>query len=269
MYLLFDIGRTNMRLAVSKDHESFLNPVMLPTPKSFDAAMKTIQSTAMRLAGGKRIHKAIGGVAGVMDSQNLKLVASGIPGWRNKPLRRALESCLKAPILLENDTALVGLGEAVHGAARGYRMAAYITVSTGVGGVNILDGKIVPRATGYEPGYQIIDYKHPGKVFEDFVSGTGMKERYKKEAKEIKDPKAWAELASLLAVGLTNSIVHWSPEVVVLGGAMITGNPAISVAQVRREVKKFLVFNPPIIKKAVLKDWGGLYGALELAKQHV
>ena len=74
------------------------------------------------------------------------------------------------------------------------------------------------------------------------------------------------ELAKWLAYGLNNTIVHWSPDVVVLGGSMITGNPAISLKSIQRHVSKILTIfpTPPIIVKATLQDVGGLHGALSL-----
>ncbi|OHA65822.1 MAG: hypothetical protein A3D64_01030 [Candidatus Wildermuthbacteria bacterium RIFCSPHIGHO2_02_FULL_49_9] len=49
------------------------------------------------------------------------LVASlHITSWVGKPLKRELEYVFRAPVRVENDTALVGLREAVRGAGQGY-----------------------------------------------------------------------------------------------------------------------------------------------------
>ena len=37
----------------------------------------------------------------------------------------------------------------------------------------------------------------------------------------------WDQLAYYLAHGLRNSILYWSPDVIVLGGSMIIGDPRI------------------------------------------
>jgi predicted NBD/HSP70 family sugar kinase len=106
---------------------------------------------------------------------------------------------------------------------------------------------------------------------EGYVSGTAVRLRYKKEPSGITDPVVWDELAKWLAVGLNNTIVHWSPDVVVLGGSMITGEPAIPMDAIERHLGETMrIFpTPPSLKKGELGDLGGLYGALELATQYV
>jgi len=88
---------------------------------------------------------------------------------------------------------------------------------------------------------------------------------------EVEDESLWnEELPRWLAYGLTNTILHWSPNAVVLGGSMIVGDPAISVDAVRKNIEECLTIFPelPTIKKAELEDFGGLYGALAFINQH-
>jgi len=49
---------------------------------------------------------------------------------------------------------------------------------------------------------------------------------------------------------------------------MITGNPSISVEKTEKYLKEILKIFPklPVIKKAELGDFGGLYGALAFIK---
>ena len=70
---------------------------------------------------------------------------------------------------IANDTAVVGLGEAHRGAGIGYNIVTYITVSTGVGGTRIVDGRIDRRIYGFEPGHQTIDIDN--SVWEGSASG--------------------------------------------------------------------------------------------------
>ena len=92
MYLLFDIGATNTRLAVSKDLQSFQEPRIIPTDQSFDVAVKNMVATALELSKGEHILAAAGGIAGPLDKEKSKLVvAPNIPDWENKPLQKELE----------------------------------------------------------------------------------------------------------------------------------------------------------------------------------
>jgi predicted NBD/HSP70 family sugar kinase len=72
-------------------------------------------------------------------------------------------------------------------------------------------------------------------------------------------------MASWCAYMLNNTIVHWSPQVVVLGGSMIIGDPAIPVDRIEAKLREILRYpKMPAIKKAALGDFGGMYGAMIL-----
>jgi glucokinase len=160
------------------------------------------------------------------------------------------------------------LGEATYGAGKNFNIVAYLTVSTGVGGARIVNQKLDEKSIGFEPGKQIIDVKE-SKTLENLISGRGLEERFNMKAKDISNPVIWQELANFLGVGLNNIIVEWSPEVVVLGGSMILGNPSISLEKAEEKLKEiFSTFSKtPPVKKAELGDFGGLWGALALLKQ--
>jgi len=106
------------------------------------------------------------------------------------------------------------------------------------------------------------------KTLEDMVSGRALQEKTGKHPKEITDLAVWDNHAWLLAVGLNNIIVEWSPNCVVLGGSMITGDPSIPLDKTEKYLKEILKIFPqiPTIKKAELGDFGGLYGALAYMK---
>ena len=192
-------------------------------------------------------------------------MAPNIMGWNGKPFKKELERMFSAPVYLENDAALAGLGEAVKGAGRGYDIVAYMTVSTGVGGARIVNGAIDRNAMGFEIGHQIINYDGEARTLEEYVSGSGFMHRFGKLPQDITDPATWEEAARLLAVGLRNTIVHWSPDVLVLGGPIVLQS-RLPFERLREEIQQSVkeVFpTTPEIKKAELGDSAGLYGALE------
>lgn len=286
MYILFDIGGTKMRLAASRDCKEFVGePTVVETPDDFDEAMEVFRATAQKVCHGEQIESGAGGIAGVFDIDKATLLRSpNNPKWIGKPLREKLSDAVGAPIHIDNDTAIVGLGEAHFGAGKGAEIVAYMTVSTGVGGARIVDGRIDANRFGFEPGHQIIDFDGtvcpscnapgvhgdgPGHL-EGYVSGTATQRRFGVKPYEIEqEDELWQTLAEWLAVGLNNTIVHWSPDIVVLGGSMIVGDPGIKIADVRRALSEKLDIFPlkPEIKAAELEDFGGLYGAMVLADQ--
>lgn len=259
-----------MRLAISRDGKRIGKTKIVQTPRDFLQGVKLFSEIAYGLAGGRKIKIAVGGVAGVMDKERTKLVRGKHINWNNKPLKKEMERRIGAPVVIENDAALAGLGEAVYGAGKGYNIVVYATVSTGVGGAKIVDKRIVESAMGFEPGRQIIDYKHPKRVLQNYVSGTALQARYHKHPSKITSPKIWDDTAKLLAVGFHNTLVHWSPDIIVVGGSMVLKRPGISLNRVRFHLKKTLPFpRMPAFKQAALEDLGGLYGALVLARKHV
>ncbi|MEK7117110.1 MAG: ROK family protein [Patescibacteria group bacterium] len=257
MYILFDIGATKIRIAYSADGEIFEKPKVFETPQSYEEGLRLFAETAQECVQSREVKKIAGGMS------------RSIPGWTYEKFKNDLGEKFGAAIFIENDAATVGLGEANWGAGRGFKIVAYITVSTGVGGARIVNGKIDEHTVGFEPGKQIIDIEEgSNKTLESLISGRALEEETGKHPKEITDQEVWDRRARMLAIGLNNVIVEWSPNVVVVGGSMVTGEPAIPLDKTEQYLKEILKIFPeiPPIKKGELGDFGGLYGALAYLK---
>jgi glucokinase len=277
MYGYFDIGGTKTRVAVSRDGKSFGEPVKFDTPQDFEEGIHRISEELRKLSGDQVFLAIGGGIAGPLNHERTTLLmAPHLPQWVGKPIVEALLANVRTHhVYLENDSAIVGLGESHYGAGKGDAIMAYITVSTGVGGVRIVDGHIDRSSIGFEPGHQILDIDktmfpelHADEA-EEIISGTAIAERFHKKAYEVTDPAVWEELAKLLAYLLNNVTVFWSPDSIVLGGSMVVGDPAIPVDRVAYHLDQILTIFPkkPVVKEATLKDLGGLYGAMAFVAQ--
>ncbi len=276
MYILFDIGGTKMRV-VSADRKKFLGePMVVNTPKDFNEGINTLKNIIEKLSAGAPIEAIVGGIAGPLNQDKSALEESpNLGGWKGHNIKNALAEAFHAPISLENDSALVGLGEANYGAGRGKSIVVYLTISTGVGGVRIVDGNIDNSTQGFEPGHQIIDPDNTlcqsceGNDLESYISGTAVEKRFGKKPFDIHDDAVWDEIAKFLAYGLNNTIMHWSPEIIILGGSMMK-EVGIPIPAVQKHLTNILkIFSKiPEIKKADLGDFGGLYGALSYARTH-
>ncbi len=272
MFILFDVGGTKIRITAADKNGFIGDPIIVPTPSDFEEGMRVITDTALNLSKGEKIGAVVGGLAGLLDRGHMMLVYGlNVWTWAGKPIKALLEKSFNAPVMLENDAALAGLGESVAGAGKDHEIVGYITVSTGVGGARITDKMIDRHAFGFEPGYQIIDAdgtlctRCTSRDLQAHISGKGIEEHAGHKGEEIVDRTMWEDIARHLSFGLTNTIVHWSPDVMVLGGSVMQ---SVSIDRVNELVKKNLHVYPeiPPIVRAQLGDIGGLHGALHLAR---
>lgn len=270
MYILADIGGTKMRIAGTRDLKSFTEPVILNTPQTYEEFFPLFVEAAKTISNGEPIEALAGGVPIVLSrDKRVFLKETNLPGWGERAFADEIESVLKTKVYLENDTALVGLGEAVFGAGKGREIVVYVTVSTGVNGARIVNGIIDPSMQGFEIGYQYVSTDATPQKWGDLISGRKISEKYGKSPKDLgKDWEGWEELARLTAIGVHNSILHWSPDRVVLGGSMFN-EVGISIERVSFHTNSIMKIFPtvPEIVHSSLGDFGGLWGGLALLNQ--
>lgn len=274
MYILFDIGGTKTRIAKTSSFEDVGEITQFETPEEFDEGVKTFCDTVRDFCGGERVEAVAGGIAGPVDSAEGKLLNSPhIPGWIEKPLGKEISENLGVKTFIRNDVEMSALGEAHYGAGKGADIVVYMTVSTGVGGARIVDGRIDKNRFGFEPGHQIINLSENGEAegrggqsrLEDLVSGTALARLYGKPAYEIDDEGVWEETARLLAYGVHNTILHWSPDVFVLGGSMMVGEGVVvPLDRVKHhlEANTYIFKDLPKLKLAQKGGHTGLWGSL-------
>ncbi len=279
MFILFDIGGTKTRIATTHDLSTIAQVEKFDTPRTYADGMALIIATIERLRGSDRVEALAGGIRGPLNHEKTGIVSEKVlVDWVGRSIAGDLSARFNAPTFLENDTAIVGLGEVCFGAGKGADIVAYHTVSTGVGGARYVHGKLDVVSVGFEPGHQILDVDRTvlghsiSPTLENMVSGSALERRRGMKPYEIaQEDHIWDELAGYLAYGLKNTIVYWSPNVIVLGGSMIVGNPRILLTDIVRHTEEVLDgFVPcPLIVDATLKDEGGLYGAMALIKQRL
>lgn len=278
-YVLFDIGGTKTRVAVSDDLKTLGAHDSFKTPKNFDEGIAQLVELAEKLAAGTAIKALAGGIRGPLNEEKTGIENDSVlTQWIKKSVVAEIQKAHDVPVFLENDAAMAGVGEAVFGAGKGADIVAYHTVSTGVGGVKVENGDIDVASIGFEPGHQIIDIDRTilgddiQPTLENVISGTAVEQRFGMKPYEIPQSDVlWKELAEYLAQGLNNTIMYWSPEVIVLGGSMIIGDPRIEIDDIRKfTVEALAEFVPaPFITTAQLGDDAGLYGAMAILKKRL
>lgn len=206
---------------------------------------------------------AIGiGSGGPLDSARGVLVAPPhLHGWRDVPIVARAEEAFALPVALENDATAAAAGEHRYGAGAGTSHMVYLTISTGVGGGIVIDGRLYRGASGNggELGHVTVDCagrrcRGCGRrgCLEAYVSGTSIAERAHEagmgevtagevaERARAGDPVAarvWDETTDALACGLTSIVNLFEPELVVLGGGVVGGTGEQLLGPVRERVR--------------------------------
>jgi glucokinase len=266
MKVVFDIGGTTIRSGLSPDGVSLSECLTIPTDQNFETAMGNFEKIIKKLTGKNKISMVGGGIAGVLDKSKSGLLRSpNLPKWEGKPLKKSLQEITRASVFINNDVAMGGLGEATVGAGRRNQIVAYLSVGTGIGGVKVVDGKICPNVWGFEPGHQIIDVNGKVGYWEEFAGGKALEKIFGKKPEDISDTVIWDQETRLLAVGIHNVILLWSPEILILGGGIMN---KINIRKLADYVALEMEMFPklPEIVSGQLGEKSGLYGALAYLK---
>ena len=91
------------------------------------------------------------------------LTPPNLKGWENTELVRLFEEEFKKPVFMNNDANAAGVAEFVFGGCKGIPDLVYLTLSTGMGGGVIIDGKLLQGAsdTAGEVGHYVLDINGP------------------------------------------------------------------------------------------------------------
>lgn len=141
--------------SVSYDHGGAGDEELLAmVVRNVGAALRGADATAGAIAGLGILYPGH-----IRWPEGRTLTSSNLSGLKDFPLRARLEELLGFPVLADNDANGQTLGEHRYGAGQGSRHMCFMTVSTGVGGGIIIDGKLYRGATGTagEFGHMIVD----------------------------------------------------------------------------------------------------------------
>ena len=272
MYIGIDIGGTHIRVATGANGE-IKQKIDFPT-KEFHASIQEIKGAVEKLSQTDHIIRIAVGVPGPLNTRLLKTIRPpNLIGWDNIEIGDILSKLLKSKVVVVNDASAAALGEATYGAGKGKNPVLYYTVSTGIGTGLIVNGKIFHGIINPEGGHQIIDRggpRHKGAPagdLESLSSGSAIKRLYGETPTEAEGEPEWMEAIDWLAIGLTNSILHFSPEIVVVGGGMTKHRHAF-FSPLNKSIEKYLKEVPqvPIVPTGLGQD-SGIIGALTLAER--
>ncbi|MNI38727.1 Glucokinase [compost metagenome] len=204
---------------------------------------------------------AIGiGSPGPLDAKKGIIVTTPNLPFKNFQLVQPIEEKFSIPTYLDNDANVAAIAEFMFGAGKGTENMVYITVSTGVGGGAILNGKIYRGSTtnALEVGHTTVFPGGPrcgcGNLgcLEATSSGTAIGKRANeavsskvetslrdyetvtsyevfKEAEkgDAVSKKILDEAFNYLGIGVANIIASFDPDKVIIGGGVSKGGDVL------------------------------------------
>jgi glucokinase len=298
-----DLGATNLRIGLVTRTGSIERLSVSGIPEDLpDAGILTdlIIRTIHSLVSEREIETSAGigiGAAGPIDrSHTLVVHPPNIP-LDIIPLSDPLVAEFDLPVRLVNDCSAGLLGEAYFGEGKGCKNVVYVTISTGIGAGILANGTIISGRGGNagEVGHLFVDSRYDltcgcgGKGhWEGYASGRFLPRFYhawqqkngilsgnqqELSAREVftslreqQDPDKSDfihELGRINARGISDIIVAYDPDIIVLDGSVILNNQDLIIPLIERYVDRYLPMPRLIISS--LSGLAPLLGASVIA----
>jgi len=303
-----DLGGTKITTAISDLTGKIIEKTTLATGSALGEEVvleRIIESISMVLEASEIKEeevRAIGiGSPGPLDAERGIIITTPNLPFKNYNLVKPLQERFGIRTYLDNDANAAAIGEYTFGAGKGTKNLIYITVSTGVGGGAILNGRPYRGKTSnaLEVGHMTIEpfSKHRcncgnyGDV-ESLCSGTSIAKRAKEAVAEgretsLKDvenitsfevhqayldgDKVAIEILDTaleyMGIAIANLILNFDPEVIVIGGG-VTKIGKLFFDKVKESARKRcfdFMFDSTKIVPSELGQETGVIGALALA----
>ena len=277
IYVGLDIGGTKIMVAAADHDGNILRRARTDTSTHLETDLENINSLIAEVAAREEILGMGAAIGGPLDWETGIVSPLHQPAWRSVPLKALMESSWKCPFHVDVDTNVAALGEYRWGGISA-RHFLYLTLSTGMGGGFLIDGRIYRGQGGAHPevGHQSIHFhcSNPEAVqcecgapdcLEALVSGNGIRRIYGKPAEAL-SPAEWEEVAYNLGQGLRNMATLYAPEVIRIGGGVAVGGGEKFIEAARKVMEDHLKLVPP--PQVALSRLGydtALRGAIALA----
>jgi glucokinase len=205
-------------------------------------------------------------------------LSTHVRGWNDFDLTGFVTSELGVPAIMDNDANVGALGEAHHGAGVGCDPLFYMTLSTGIGGGIVSDGKVYRGANSYAGEVGHLAIRPDGPVclcgsrgcFERMCGGLWLERDNGRPATDLMYDSTFVKRYVVdLALGLKAAIMILNPARLVIGGGISKAGDRLFLPlreEVRRQITTWSRARIDIVP-AALADDSVLYGALALTKE--
>lgn len=300
-----DVGGTTVKLGLFNTDGDLLEKWEIPTVTADGgkAILPDIARSIQKMMDEREMERedvaGVGiGAPGPIDSEGTVYNAVNL-GWGTFSIKKELQRLLNMPVEAGNDANVAALGEMWQGGARGYTDVVMVTLGTGVGGGIIVEGKILPGATGAggEIGHMHVNDDETVACncgnygcLEQYVSATGVVRLANRKLAEsgrdsllrgievtAKDVWDAAKKGDPLAMEVAEDFGWYlgkalagvasvvNPEVFVIGGGVSkAGNILIDYIQKNYQKYAFTGCRGALFTLARLGNDAGIYGAARM-----
>ncbi|MBP2448943.1 ROK family protein [Rhizobium leguminosarum] len=298
-----DLGGTQVRAALVDEQGRILARLAEPTDALAgpDRVLAQICGLTDRLLAASNHASVVGvGVSAPGPLDTVAGIATDIPtlsGFVDFPLKAELQKRFPLPVDLENDAIAAAIGEWQFGIGKGLDNLVYVTVSTGIGGGVISDGRVVRGRKGMAAHVGHMSVVPNGELcpcgnrgcFEAYGSGPAFARRAQMRALgngettlggAIDSRSVFAaarngdrlanqlvdEEAEILGRGFTSLIHIFSPDIIVMGGGLSHEFDRLQPG-IQAYISQWAMpaFKDVKVKLAALDQNSGLVGAAALA----
>jgi len=269
MYAGIDIGGTKTLVAKLSDKGEIVDSRHFPTDHDYQQFLKHLDENLRQLELHSENLRCCVGVPGLLDRDKGTVHALGNLPWHDKPIRHDISKLLNgAPVIIENDSRLAGLSEA-RLLGNKYKDILFLTISTGIGGAFIQNGRIVQALQDTEMGKMPLLHDGEYIQWEEFAGGRGVVKRFNQRADDITDPASWRFIGQNIAYGLGIICSVIQPEVIILGGSVgvHAGKFSGTILEFLEQHLHPVVRRPAAILPAQRASEAVIYGCYDLAKQ--
>jgi glucokinase len=277
VFVGLDIGGTKIMVAAADREGNILRRRRTATSTSLEADLGNLNGMIAEVATGDEIFGMGAAIGGPRDWEQGIVSPLHQPAWRNIPLKAIMEAKWGCPFNVDVDTNVAAMGEYRWGGVSEERFL-YITLSTGMGGGYLVDGKIYRGQDGAHPevGHQSIHFRCSNPVgiqcecgapdcLEALISGNGIRRIYGKSAEAL-NAEEWIEVAYNLGQGLRNMAALYAPDIIRIGGGVAVGGGENFINEAKRVMEKHLKLVPaPRVGLSQLGYDTALLGAIAMA----
>lgn len=301
-----DIGGTKIAAGVVDEQGRILARQRVATAgRDAERVEQAVADLVLRLREQHKIEAVGIGAAGFVDEKRSRVNFAPNLGWQDEPLRRAVESAVGVPVVVENDANAAAWGEYRFGAGRGRDYVVTITVGTGIGAGIVLGGSLYRGRWGaagefghfnVDPGgrpcgcgnrgcweqyasgnalvrearYLAAERRPEAEALLDLGDGTpeGVQGLHVTEAAREGDPVALAAfdfVARWLGQGMADVTVILDPECFVIGGGVSEAGSILLGPTVRAMTESVSGREHRTLPKVVIAELGNAAGLVGAA----